>query len=324
VVGESVEMKMLPLACVTFSIAWLFSLTSPAAEKAVRAIDLEKTLRLQVWLDRQNFGPGKIDGKGGEFTSKAEAIYNEAHPEALVHGAAPADFADLTLTDYTVRDEDWQHVGVLPESKDERAKLKALPYPTMEELVAERFHTDPGLLAALNPGLKMAELKTGDALKVPNVVPFEIEALSREKKEETRTQPQDRSVDINAHDEFLRVLEKGRVVAAFPVTVGSDQLPAPMGTWKVENVTALPVFRWDEKMLNEGTRSNDALNLPPGPRNPVGVYWMGLNKKGIGIHGTDSPWTIGRSASHGCIRLANWDAAKLAAMIKNGMTVEIH
>jgi lipoprotein-anchoring transpeptidase ErfK/SrfK len=92
----------------------------------------------------------------------------------------------------------------------------------------------------------------------------------------------------------------------------------------VENITALPEFRWDEKMLKEGSRSNDALTLPPGPRNPVGVYWMGLNKKGIGMHGTDSPWTIGRSASHGCIRLANWDAAKLAAMIKKGMAVEIH
>jgi lipoprotein-anchoring transpeptidase ErfK/SrfK len=322
--GRIRGMTKLLFACLAASVAWLFASISPAAEKAVKAIDLEKVLRLQVWLDRQNFGPGKIDGKGGEFTSKAEAIYNEAHPEAPVHKAAPADFADPTLSDYTIREEDWKHVGALPESKEERAKLKALPYPTLEELVAERYHTDPGLLAALNPELKMAELKTGDVVKVPNVVPFEIEALRGEAKKEASPVSVDRSVDINAHEEFLRLNENGKVIAAFPVTVGSDQLPAPMGSWKVENVTALPEFRWDEKMLNEGTRSNNALTLPPGPRNPVGVYWMGLNKKGIGIHGTDSPWTIGRSASHGCIRLANWDAAKLAPMIKKGMAVEIH
>jgi lipoprotein-anchoring transpeptidase ErfK/SrfK len=318
-------MTKFTLACVVASAAWLFASVTPGAEKkAPKAIDLETSLRLQVWLDRQNFGPGKIDGKGGEFTSKAAAAYNEAHPEAPIQKAAPADFGDPTIVDYTIREEDLKHVGVLPESREERAKLKALPYPNIEELVAERFHTEPSLLAALNPELKMADLKTGDCVKVPNVVPFEIEALSREAKKDLAAPSVERSIDINAHDELLRLLENGKVIATFPVTVGSEHLPAPIGSWKVENVTPLPEFRWDEKMLNEGTRSNDALTLPPGPRNPVGVYWMGLNKKGIGMHGTDSPWTIGRSVSHGCIRLSNWDAAKLATMVKKGMAVEIH
>src|SRR4051812_33535146 len=150
------------LAVLLTAAACLLMPVIRAAEKPAKAIDLEKTLRLQVWLDRQNFGPGKIDGKGGEFTTKAETIYKEAHPEATVTGSAPADFAEPTLVDYTIREEDWKHVGDLPESKEERAKLKALPYPSIEEFVAERFHTDPGLLAAVNPGMKMAELKTGD------------------------------------------------------------------------------------------------------------------------------------------------------------------
>src|SRR5260370_37548534 len=105
---------------------------------------------------------------------------------------------------------------------------------------------------------------------------------------------------------------------------GSKSLPAPIGTWKVVKVTTMPIFRWDEAMLKHGRRSSDFYTIPPGPRNPVGIVWIGVNKKGIGIHGTDSPDTIGRSASHGCIRLANWDAARVVNQITVGMTVEIY
>jgi hypothetical protein len=99
---------------------------------------------------------------------------------------------------------------------------------------------------------------------------------------------------------------------------------APIGTWKVVKVTTMPVFRWDEAMLKHGRRSSNFYTIPPGPRNPVGIVWIGVNKKGIGIHGTDSPDTIGRSASHGCIRLANWDAARVVNQVTVGMTVEIY
>src|SRR5262249_62090457 len=115
-----------------------------------------------------------------------------------------------------------------------------------------------------------------------------------------------------------------RVIASFPITPGSKSLPAPIGTWKIEKVTAMPIFRWDEAMLMHGRRSGNYYNIQPGPRNPVGIVWIGLNKKGIGIHSTDDPGTIGRSASHGGIRLANWDAARLVNQVTEGMTVEIY
>jgi hypothetical protein len=102
---------------------------------------------------------------------------------------------------------------------------------------------------------------------------------------------------------MLDLLEANQVIASFPITPGSKNLPAPIGTWQVVKVTTMPVFRWDEAMLKHGRRSGNFYTIPPGPRNPVGIVWIGLNKKGIGIHGTDSPDTIGRSASHGCIRL---------------------
>jgi lipoprotein-anchoring transpeptidase ErfK/SrfK len=114
-----------------------------------------------------------------------------------------------------------------------------------------------------------------------------------------------------------------KTVAAFPVTVGSQQTASPIGNWTVKTIAKMPDFRYDPMMLKKGKRSSDFHILPPGPNNPVGVMWIALNKKGIGLHGTESPDTIGRSASHGCIRLANWDVVKLAEMVKKGMAVTV-
>jgi lipoprotein-anchoring transpeptidase ErfK/SrfK len=283
----------------------------------------EKALTLQVWLDRQDLGPGKIDAKGGEFTSKALALYNEMHPDAKVQDAAPGEFQEPPVIEYQVRDEDFQFVGELPKEKKEQAELKKLPYASIVDMVAERFHADPDLLATLNAGVDLKALKAGDVVKVPNVPPFEIEKLKEAGTTKAPADAPPRSLEISTDESLLRVLENGKLIAAFPVTVGSERLPAPKGSWKVKVIASLPDFRWDEKMLKEGERSDNAITLPPGPRNPVGVYWMGLNKDGIGVHGTDSPWTIGRSASHGCIRLANWDAVKVAGMIAPGVAVEI-
>ncbi len=122
---------------------------------------------------------------------------------------------------------------------------------------------------------------------------------------------------------MLTVLEDGKVVAAFPVTVGSQATASPIGNWTVKAIAKLPTFRWDLKMLTKGERSSHGHLLPPGPNNPVGVVWIALNKKGIGIHGTDDPDGIGRNASHGCIRLANWDVTKLAEMVKTGTPVTV-
>lgn len=283
----------------------------------------DKVVRLQVWLDRQNFGPGMIDGKGGEFTAKAVELYKEAHGGSELKGEAPQEFKDPVYTTYQVREEDWKQVGPLGTTPEEKALQKEMPYPTMMELVAERFHADPKLVNSLNPDLKLETLKTGDTVKVPNVIPFEIEKLEAGKPPKGTSSPFAPSLTVDTKERILKVMHQDRLMAAFPITPGSEQLPAPVGSWKIESVVALPYYRWDEAMLKEGKRSEEALKLSPGPRNPVGALWMALNKTGIGIHGTDNPWSIGRSASHGCIRLANWDAVTLATMVKVGAPVEI-
>jgi lipoprotein-anchoring transpeptidase ErfK/SrfK len=123
---------------------------------------------------------------------------------------------------------------------------------------------------------------------------------------------------------MLEVHEGDRLVAGYPVTVGSLHTESPIGDWQVREITPMPVFRYDKEMLNHGQRSGDYYNLPPGPNNMVGVMWIALNKKGIGLHGTGNPETIGRSSSHGCVRLANWDVVRLAKRLKPGVAVSIH
>jgi lipoprotein-anchoring transpeptidase ErfK/SrfK len=131
-------------------------------------------------------------------------------------------------------------------------------------------------------------------------------------------------VKIDTKINMLEVYEGHKLIAAYPVTIGSAQTASPVGEWKVRRITKLPGFRYDKEMLQHGRRSGNFYLLPPGPRNPVGVMWVALNKKGIGIHGTNEPDSIARAASHGCVRLANWDVVRLATKIESGDSVSIH
>ena len=128
---------------------------------------------------------------------------------------------------------------------------------------------------------------------------------------------------VNTKESYLEIRDGERLVACFPITPGSASIPTPKGNWKVVAKTLLPQFRWDKSVLLYGKRSGTAYELPPGPNNPVGIAWIALDRPGIGMHGTNSPDTIGRSASHGCIRLSNWDAFKVYGMVARGTQVII-
>ncbi len=128
---------------------------------------------------------------------------------------------------------------------------------------------------------------------------------------------------VSTKDSYLEVRDGDQLVACFPITPGSASIPTPKGEWHVVAKTLLPEFRWDKSVLMTGKRSDTFFQLPPGPNNPVGITWIALNKPGIGMHGTAEPDTIGRSASHGCIRLSNWDAFKVFGMVAPGTKVII-
>jgi lipoprotein-anchoring transpeptidase ErfK/SrfK len=339
----------------------------PATEKTRSKADVEAATRLQIFLDRANFSPGKLDGHYGDFTWKALALYRvslgEQPQQPPSQGKSKTNFApDITGLDlagvgpvfvpYSASEADIQSVGPSPSSVSEQAKLKFLPYHDVAEAIAEKFHSDVHFLEQLNPG-KMKTLKAGDQLSVPNVEPFELASVKdikpgsdvpsqaandvedqpdaqgqdAHKNQESKT---DRSaalpvaVKIDAKTNMLEVHEGDKLIAAYPVTIGSAHTASPVGEWKVSRITKMPTFRWDKEMLQHGKRSGNFHLLPRGPNNPVGVIWIALNKKGIGIHGTNDPDSIGRSASHGCVRLANWDVVRLATKIKSGDAVSIH
>ncbi len=286
----------------------------------------ELVTRLQIFLDQQNFGPGIIDGRWGEFTGKALVHYARAHNLQVtpaIYDELPLDTVYPIYTEYTITPRDAKTVGPLPSKPPEQAKMKRMPYPSLLTFVEERYHASPDFLRKLNPGKNMDALKAGDTLRVPNVAPFKLEDI-KEHKLPAHPEFALRSVYVSVEDKMLDLYDGPRLIASFPITPGSKTLPAPPGVWVIIGVFTLPEFRWDEAMLEHGRRSADAYQIPPGPRNPVGVLWAGLDKIGIGIHGTSSPETIGRAASHGCIRLANWDAIRFSTMITTGIPVTIY
>ena len=331
------------------------------ASKSTKA-DIEAATRLEVFLDRANFGPGKIDGRYNDLTRKALATYRESRgeqpqtsppPQSKRKSNAAPDVAGLDLASvdpvfipYTVTEADLQNIGPLPKEPAQQAKLKFLPYRDAADAIAEKFHSDIHFFEQLNPG-KLKTIKPGDQLMVPNVEPFELASVKDIKPgsevasqgaNEVEDQPDaqagnpgenkgataNAAVNVDTKTNILQVHNGEKLIAAYPVTVGSAHLASPIGEWKVRRITKLPTFRYDKEMLQHGQRSGNFHLLPPGPRNPVGVMWIALNKKGIGIHGTNEPDSIGHAASHGCIRLANWDVVRLATKIKSGDSVSIH
>jgi lipoprotein-anchoring transpeptidase ErfK/SrfK len=297
---------------------------TPEPIVALPHYDQETSTRLQIFLDNNHFGPGKIDGEMGEFFRKALLAYKAAHNLPMTGAVDPIMLAEVpeVYTTYRIRPEDAQLVGNAPTRPSEQARQKWLPYETFLEFVAERFHSSQAYLQKLNPSKKLEALRVGDIIWVPNVRPFEIEHLKEAFIPENPAFA-GRKVFIDTKERFLIVRENDQIICEFPITPGSSGLPAPKGSWKILGSVTLPWFRHDEGVLNYGVRTKNFHNLPPGPNNPVGVLWMGLNKPGIGVHGTNNPETIGRAGSHGCIRMANWDAARIKDFVSVGNPVEI-
>ena len=287
---------------------------------------VEDLLRLQIFLDSQLFGPGKVDGRPGEFTTKALRRYQRAngHPETDL-ATHTLDLAGVvaTYTTYTIREDDLKFVGEVPGQPSAQSKKKYLPYASLLEFLTERFHSAPDFLEFINQPMKLGSLKPGDVVKVPAVQPFLIEELAPIPRLPEVPEHQARIIKIDTREKMLDLWEGERLIASLPITPGSGHLATPPGTWRILAIAQMPTFRWDKSVLEYGVRSEDSYELPIGPNNPVGVMWIGLNRPGIGIHGTNQPQTIGRSSSHGCMRTANWDVVRLVKHISAGMTVVI-
>jgi lipoprotein-anchoring transpeptidase ErfK/SrfK len=300
----------------------------PASSPRAASTPPNDALALQVALDRAGFSPGVLDGRIGPSTKKAL----EAHRQT--NGGDPPSAEALTSYQISEADMAGPFVGEIPSDLVEQAKLESLGYRTPLEMLAERFHASPALLQRLNPKAKFA---AGEEITVPNVEPMErpatpakpdVKPTPAQKKAEAqalqaeaKARP-DVTVTVAKGTSALTVTDAaGRIQLYAPVTTGSEQDPLPIGKWKVNGVSLNPPFRYNPDLFWDADPAHTKALIPPGPNNPVGLVWVDISKEHYGIHGSPEPANIGRTESHGCVRLTNWDALRLAALVKPGTPV---
>jgi lipoprotein-anchoring transpeptidase ErfK/SrfK len=288
---------------------------TPRASRDASASEPGSTLELQVRLDRAGFSPGEIDGAPGENTKRAAEAFararglDEATLDRLTEILA-AEQQVPALTRYRIAEADvaGPFVPSIPDDLMEQAKLDALAFRDPLESLAEKLHASPTLLEKLNPDASFA---AGEEIAVPNIVAGPPPA-GREPV----------TVRVSKSTASAQALTRsGEVIFHAPVTSGSERDPLPLGEWKVTAVLWSPKFHYNPDLFWDADPSHAKATIAPGPNNPVGVVWIDISKPHYGLHGTPEPSTVGKTSSHGCVRLTNWDAARLAALVRTGTPV---
>jgi lipoprotein-anchoring transpeptidase ErfK/SrfK len=301
-------------------------------------VELEM-MPVQVALERLGFSPGVIDGKNGGSLKIALRGFQAANDlnetgeldeetRAALDRTPPLPATRLVENPAAFANQ--QFFPDLPRDAAQQAKLPALGYRNLIEALAERFHTTPETLVALNSPETL--ISAGKTIIVPNVaevMPPRAEDADRGWDQTLATlgvapeQPSVERIVVDKSGGWLRAYgAEDKLIAQFPVTTGSEKDPLPLGNWTIKGVARNPDFHYNPELFWDVSDSKEKQILKPGPNSPVGVVWIDLSKPHYGIHGTSEPATIGRAESHGCVRLTNWDAAKLAGMVKPGVKVE--
>ena len=313
-------------------LAGLFLVTCPASAKSLDAEAINNAqfgvpfaskqaispllIKAEILLARAHFSPGEISGRAGENLNKAIAAFAEAQGKATnkldqeLWGKLVSMSADPVIVDYTISEADVRgpFVDKIPDKMEMMQDLPRLAYTSPREALAEKFHMSPELLSALNPGEKFEV--AGHTILVANLPTGSLqEKVNR--------------ISVDKAKQELRAFDTGgKLLAYYPATVGSGEKPAPSGTLKVTAVKKNPTYHYNPAYAFKGVRTTKPFTVEPGPNNPVGVVWIGLTGEGYGIHGTPEPGKVGKTQSHGCVRLTNWDALQLASGVSKGTSVD--
>jgi len=330
-----------------------------AARTAIADSQQRPMMQAQVVLERLGFAPGVIDGEPGQSTTNALRGFQESRGLAVTGELdeetrqALSQWSNIPATRIVTIPQSWGELQFanMPEGASRQAEMEQLGYESLAEKLAERFHTTAEVLAQLNPGGRPAQASAGASptaapssaatgaatyiagqqLRVPNVGADRIVAAEIENDDWRETlrslgvgsdQPDAARIVVDKSDGWLKVFdESDKLVAMFTVTTGSGHDPLPIGEWGINGVAYNPPFAYDPELFWDVPDSAESQQLPPGPNGPVGVVWIDLTKDHYGIHGTSAPETIGTAQSHGCVRLTNWDAARLAEMVSGSTEV---
>jgi lipoprotein-anchoring transpeptidase ErfK/SrfK len=291
-------------------------------------------IRAQALLARRQFSPGVIDGSNGENFQKALRAFQRKENMSPTGKLDDPTWAKLTgdadeaaFTVYAIEEADAKgpFVRAIPKDYEKMAELDMVGYRSARELLAEKFHMSESLLEILNKKTDLT--RAGAQIIVANVGPTEATARSgrkdKGKKTSAESAPEVSRIEINKAERALRVFDdRDQVIAYYPASIGSEEKPAPSGRLTVQTIARNPTYRYDPKYKFKGQKAESPVEVPPGPNNPVGLVWIGLSAESYGIHGTPAPENIGKTESHGCVRLTNWDALALAKLARKGLPVD--
>lgn len=282
------------------------------------AVPFRTVVAVQTCLDRNNFSCGVIDGELHARMTAALKAWQGSRGLPVTGALDAATLArvgnlDAEFTRHIVSQEEWDALTDFPASWSEKAARSRLGYTTIQEAVAEQYHLAQQTLRDLNPGVPWPNPPVGTELVVPKCLPGRHVDAAR--------------LEISLSRKELKAYDaEGRLVALFPCSIARDVSKRPVGELRVVNAASNPNYTFDPALFageSDAEGISRKLLIPPGPNNPVGLAWIGLDRPGYGIHGTPHPEDIGKTESHGCFRLANWNAQKLVKMVRIGTPVRV-